>query len=220
MNRLIKLFFIALLVSESIASANAQTLDSSIYGTHWVKYEPLQVGGELRGCSLVFLAVVADHLYLKGAPSMVNGAIQYKVGPNNRLALLFKVGVSSNIDMGKPQFERPYFSYLQADELSTYKVTLGTEDGELGYKIFLYDPTEETPSKVLQTMLQEGKVSIGFNRKKNGADVLVPIDLFVADSEYTDNGKVIRKTSPESLSKFIDCMASVTTDLMDKLEKK
>jgi len=40
--------------------------DDYVFGTHWVKFEPFQVAGQLKGCSLVYLAVVADRMYLKG----------------------------------------------------------------------------------------------------------------------------------------------------------
>jgi hypothetical protein len=39
----------------------------------------------------------------------------------------------------------------------------------------------------------EGNVTIGYNRRKGGADVLVPLDLSVVDSEYTADQRVIRK---------------------------
>ena len=69
-------------------------------------------------------------------------------------------------------------------------------------------------------MMNTGKVTIGYNRKKDGADVMVPLDLFVADSEYTADGKVIRKTSPDGLLKFNECLSQVAERLLNKIGKQ
>jgi len=58
---------------------------------------------------------------------------------------------------------------------------------------------------LLIEMLTSGKVTIGFNRKKGGLDVIVPIDLKVFDAEYQSSGKVIRKRSNETITQFIGC---------------
>lgn len=199
-------------------TANAQSADDSVFGTHWVRFEPLQVGGELQGCSLVYLAVQADRAYLNGDQVAVNGAIGIRTTPNNRLGMSFKVGLknlSKNTD-----FERPYFSYLQTTSFSTNKVWQKSQDGEQGYKLFVYNVTEPTTLKMLEEMMSTGKVTIGYNREKDGSDVLVPLDLFVADSEYTADEKVIRKTSPDGLLKFNECFSQVAERLLNKIGEK
>jgi len=201
-----------------LGTANAQSTNDSVFGTHWVRFEPFQVGGELQGCSLVYLAVQADRLYLNGDQVVVNGAIQIRATPENRLGMMFKVGLknlSKNTD-----FERPYFSYLQTASFSTNKVWQQAADGDPGYKLFVYNPIEPTTQKMLQEMMSTGKVTIGYNREKDGADVLVPLDLLVADSEYTADKKVIRKTLPDGLLKFNECYLQVLEKLVNKIGEK
>lgn len=200
-----------------LGTANAQSADDSVFGTHWVRFEPFQVSGELQGCSLVYLAVQADRLYLNGDQVAVNGAIQIRTTPGNRLSLLLKVGLK-NLSKNKA-FERPNFSYLQTTSFSTNKVRQQSLDGEQGYKLFVYDAIESTTSKMLMEMMDTGKVTIGYNRKKDGADVLVPLDLYVAESVYTADEKVIRKTSPDGLLKFNECLAQVAERQARKIGK-
>jgi hypothetical protein len=200
------------------AAAHAHSADDSVFGTHWVRFEPHQVGGELQGCSLVYLAVQADRVYLNGDQVAVNGSISVRTTPENRLGMSFKVGLK-NLSKGTP-FERPYFAYLQTSNHSISKVWQKSFDGETGYKFFAYNATEPKTQEMLLEMMETGKVTIGYNRKKDGSDVLVPIDLFVADSGYTTDKKVIRKKSPDGLLKFNECLAQVYTGLASKIEQK
>src|SRR3990172_9783699 len=84
--------------------------DDSIFGTHWVKFQPIQVGGALRGCELVFLTVIADRVYLTGNHVAVNGSIVLR-GSDKGLGLALKIGLK-DMTLGSP-FERPAFAYLQ-----------------------------------------------------------------------------------------------------------
>ncbi len=200
-----------------LGTANAQSADDSVFGTHWVRFEPLQVSGELQGCSLVYMAVQADHLYLNGDQVAVNGAISIRTTPGNRLGMVFKVGLK-NLSKNTA-FERPYFAYLQTTGFSTSKVWQQARDGDPGYKLFVYNATEPTTQKMLLEMMSTGKVTVGYNRKKERADVLVPLDLFVADSEYTADEKVIRKTSPDGLLKFNECFSQVAERSLNKIRQ-
>jgi len=201
-----------------VGAANAQSADDSVFGTHWVIFEPVQVAGELQGCSLVYLAVQADRRYLNGDQVAINGSINISTALDNKLGMMLKVGLR-NLSKGTP-FERPYFAYLQTTSFSTNKVRQQSKDGDPGYKLFVYNVAEPTILKMLEEMLSTGKVSIGYNRKKDGLDVLVPLDLFVADSDYTGDGKVIRKTSPDGLLKFHECFSQVAERLLNKIGEK
>ena len=47
-----------LLIALLLLASTAWAADDSVLGTHWVKFEPFQVAGQLKGCSLVHMAVV------------------------------------------------------------------------------------------------------------------------------------------------------------------
>lgn len=192
---------------------NATAADDSIVGTHWVKFQPIQVGGALQGCELVFLAVAADRVYLKGNHVAVNGSIVFG-GTGKAPGLTLKIGLK-DLTLGSP-FERPAFAYLQTASVSTAKAKQQSFDGEEGYKVFVYSATDTAILGMLKEMMSTSKVTIGYNRKSGGMDVLVPLDLMVTDSEYTGTQKVLRKHSPDAALGFADCNVKVIDSILGK----
>jgi hypothetical protein len=197
---------------------SATAADDSIFGTHWVKFQPVQVSGQLQGCSLVYLAVQADRVYLNGNPVGVNGSIVLRSTQDNRLALTLKIGLR---DMTKgSSFERPAFAYLQTASGATAKVRQQSVDGDEGYRLFVYDATDPVILEIVKEMIGSSNVTIGYNRSKGEMDVLVQLDFTVVDSDYMANQKVKRKHSLESAIGFSDCVGKVVDDVLGKLGKK
>ena len=195
---------------------NASAADDSVFGTHWVKFQPIQVAGDLQGCQLTFLTVTADHVYLKGNQVAINGSIALSVN-DRALGLMLKVGLK---DLSSPSstFERPTFAYLQTVSGSTAQSRQKSKDGEEGYKLFVYNATDNNTMKVLTELTTSGKASIGYSRKVGGMDVLVPLDLMVADSEYTQNQQVVRKRSPAAAKSFGECTERIISSVLDKMK--
>ncbi len=193
---------------------NASAADDSVFGTHWVKFQPIQVAGDIQGCQLTFLTVIADRVYLDGNQVAVNGSIVLRA-TDRALGLMLKVGLK---DMTSPSstFERPAFAYLQTSAGTTAKSRQQSDEGEPGYKLFVYSATDNDTMKVLLELMTSGKASIGYSRKIGGIDVLVPLDLTVADSEYTQNKKVIRTRSPEGAKGFAECTEGIISRVLDK----
>jgi len=121
-------------------SFTALAADDSFLGTNWVKFQPIQVAGDIKGCQLTFLAVTADRVYLQGNQVAVNGSIVIRA-TDRALGLILKVGLK---DLTSPSstFERPAFAYLQTASGSTAKSQHQSADGEPGYKLFVYNATE------------------------------------------------------------------------------
>ena len=194
---------------------NALAADESVFGTHWVKFQPVQVAGDLQGCQLTFWTVTADRTYLDGDRVAVNGSIV--LGAIDRgLGLMLKVGLKNMTSLSA--FEKPAFAYLQTATASTAKSQQRSSDGEPGYKLFVYSVADKDTMNVLMELMTSGKASIGYNRKIGGIDVLVPLDLMVADSEYTQNQKVIRTMSPETTKGFAECTDKIINRVLDKLK--
>ena len=160
------------------------------------------------------MTVTADRVYLEGNQVAVNGSIVLRA-TDRALGLMLKVGLN---DMTSPlsTFERPAFAYLQTASGSTAKSRQQSNDGEPGYKIFFYNATENDTMKVLLELMTSGKASIGYSRKIGGIDVLVPLDLMVTDSEYTQNQKVNRTRSPEAAKGFAECTERIISRVLDK----
>ncbi len=191
----------------------ALAADDSVFGTHWVKFQPIQVRGEIQGCQLTFLTVTADRVYLDGNQVAINGSIVLRA-TDSALALMLKVGLKDITSLST--FERPAFAYLQSANASTAKAQQESADGDLGYKLFIYRATDKDTMEVLMELMTSGKTSIGYNRKIGGIDVLVPLDLMVTDSEYTKNQKVLRTRSPEAAKGFAECTEKIINRVLDK----
>ncbi|MGV6475544.1 hypothetical protein [Azotobacter vinelandii] len=194
----------------------AAAADGSIFGTHRTKFQPVQIGGVLQGCEITFVTVIADHVYLKGNHVAVNGSVLLQGNEAGGLALILRVGLM-DITLGA-QFERPEFAYLQTANFSTAEANHQSFDGEEGYKLFVYNALDTSIANALGELVSAGNVSIGYNRKIGGRDVLVPLDLMVVDSEYTTDQKVLRKRSPDTMLGFLDCTEKVMNRTLEKLK--
>jgi hypothetical protein len=208
---------ITLMVVLFFNSALASQDDDSIYGTHSITFQPVQRGGNLQGCTLVYLAVQADHVYLGGEPIGVIGNIGlHQYGFN--LGLGMKIGVINN--MTKRVIMRPNFAYLQTKSYSTAKVKQQSHEGDEGYRLYYYSLFDESVMKLFNEMIDTKKVTIAFNRKKGGMDLLVPVELDVVDVEYPEGDKVVRKRSNQALDDFTKCFLTLTEQAKRILEKK
>jgi len=198
------------------ASAAIAQDDDSIFGTHGVVFQPGQSSGILHSCTLVYRAAQADYAYRNGSPVMIVGSIGVRQF-DAKMILTLKIGVK-DIDVPNAPFTRPFFAYLQTLNATTAKSRSETRDGDEGFRLIAIG-LNDTTSKLLLEMLGSGKVTIGFNRKKNGLDVLVPIDLNVFDAEYPDSGKVVRKRSNEAITRFLGCYKVLLEQVVSKSSK-
>ena len=188
--------------------------DDSIIGTHSVKFQPIQVGGELQGCTLVYMAVQYDDAYPDGKPVVIVGNIGTgQFGAN--VILTLKVGVKNLV--GNGPIVRPNFAYLQTKSYSTAKVKQSARNGDEGFRLYVYSLFDPKVLDLYKEIMDSGKVTVGFNRKKDGMDVLVPIDLSVSDAESPDGDKVVRKRSNEAVSNFAICSTTLLNQAKESL---
>ncbi len=193
--------------------------DNSIYGTHSVVFQPVQVGGELQGCTLVYRAVQADHAYLDGKPVAIVGNIGVnRFGENVLLTL--KIGVKELT--GDHPIVRPNFAYLQTKTKSTAKAKqlVKAQDVDDRFRLFAYSLDDPSVLGMFDEIMSTGKVTVAFNRKKDGMDVLVPVDINVIDAEYPGGDRVVRKRSKSTAMDFSDCVLTLLTDAESSLNKK
>lgn len=181
------------------SQASFAQVDDSIYGTHAVVFQPIQRSGALTGCSLVYRAVQADRVYQEGEPVIIVGSISVQRFPKNT-AVGLKVGLKNFTE----PLTRPYFAYLQTPNATTAKSRHEMLDGEEGFRLIAMG-LDDAVMNVLLEMLEVGEVTIGFNRWKDGMDVLVPIDLKVFDAEPLPSQTFRRKRSPDAIKQFLGC---------------
>lgn len=189
--------------------------DATIYGTHSVIFQPVRSNGVLRSCTLVYRAVQADYAYRNGSPIVIVGNIGVHQDANMVLAL--KIGVK-DLDVPNAPFTRPYFAYLQTANLTTARSRHETLDGDEGFRLIAVGLSEAS-TKLLLEMLDTGEVTIGFNRNKNGIDVLVPIDLKVFDAEPLPPQSFRRKRSDDAITQFSGCFQEILEQGISKQPK-
>jgi len=181
--------------------------DDSIYGTVKVTFQPVLSLGNTLGCSFVYSAVFPDEAYLKGTPVAIDGSISlFQFG--EKLGLQLKVGVKKLAGAGS--VKPPNFAYLKTENYSTENVRRVIRDGDTGHRLFDYSLYEPQVVGVYNEMLESGKVTVAFNRKKDEKDVLVPVDLRVIDSKVLRKKKVNREISDKSLHAFVACAAKLS----------
>ena len=65
---------------------------------------------------------------------------------------------------------------------------------------------------VLKDILEDQPITLGFNRHKDGMDVLSTLDLHVAKSTATSDG-IKRHRTGEALDNFAICVHDLTTQV-------
>lgn len=216
MRLILGVMFCVTLIAGAISPVYAQD-DDSIYGTHSVVFQPVQISGELQGCTLVYKAVQSDSAYLGGKPVVIVGNIgirQYGA----KLILTLKIGVKALV--GNESFVRPNFAYLQTKSHSTAKANQQMRDGDKGFRLYVYSLYDTPVMDLYGEMMDSRKVTVAFNRKKGGMDVLVPVDLDVIDAEYLGGDKVVRKRSEETILSFAGCSSTLAKQAERRLDTK
>ena len=182
---------------------------SFLAGTYSVQFVPMQVAGVQTGCTLVFKAIAVDYVYAHGEPLFLTGNIAYVASREKKnIVLGLKLGLRDALN---PQhvLGLPPIAYLQTGSVNTAHDQVGMRmHGEPGYALYVYRLNDSTV-KLLGEMISTSKVTIGFNRKKGGMDILAPIDLTVVDT-YQAGSETKRKHSPEATQEFTACVTEVT----------
>ena len=213
------------LIAAAIVASTAtplQALDlSSFAGTMEVEFRPMQSAGIKEGCTLVYRVVGQDYANRKGNLISLAGNVGYQTNKQrNNVVLSLKIGMIDSLDHGARP-EAPFFAYLQSPHGTTAKSKLVQFDSPdmPGFRVFVYELDEDV-LKVYKDIVDGVPITIGFNRRKGGLDVLVPLDLNVAESTIIADGSIKRRRSNEMLLQFLECAADVTEQAQKQLQGK
>ena len=197
-----------------------QALDlAPLIGTMEVEFQPMQSAGNREGCTLVYHVVGQDHAYRQGKLIGLVGNIAYAAFKNRGdVGLALKIGTIDALESNaKP--ESPFFAYIQTPHGTTARSKFVQFDSDTpGSRLFVYQ-LDEGAMSVFKDIADGAPVTIGFNRKKDGLDVLVPLDLHVVESTASDTG-VKRRRSNEMLLQFFSCVAEVTERAQKQFNRK
>lgn len=213
--------FLVVAASIVITLSPAHAVDPSfLMGTMEIEFHPIQSAGIKSGCSLVYRVVSQDHVYRQGALIGIVGNISISTNKTRRdLGLSLKIG-TINVLENSPAPEPPYFAYIQTPHGTTARskyLQFDSPDSPSS-RIFLYQFSDDT-MKVYGDIANGEPITIGFNRNENGLDVLVPLDLTVAETTMSE-GKVKRRRSNEMLLQFLACSTEVVGQVKEQLDTK
>ncbi len=190
---------------------------SPMVGTVQVEFQPVQSQGITEGCTLVYRVIGQDQAYRKGGLVSLAGNIAiWSNKQRNNLVLALKIGVTDSVDP-KATPARPFFAYLQTPHGTTAKSMVAQNDSEPGFRLFIYELTGDAVN-VYADILSGEPVMIGFNRKKDGLGVLVPLDLHIVDTSVSRDGSMVRRQSVEMLVNFSACASDVIKQVQRQME--
>jgi hypothetical protein len=167
-------------------SAQIELFMNSKVGTTAVNALPQFVDGKLGSCLLEFNNIARDALYRQGGFMKVFGSFGVMEAKGN-MAVTLKI-VVQDIDLKTAEFRPspPANSYFVfGTESSKASLVAKYPSDTPGAQISVFRPLP-TFEKIAEA-LDKGKITIAFNRKDGGLDILVPIDLTVSDTD--DSGK-------------------------------
>lgn len=170
-------------------------------GTCSVAFHPVQVDGKLQGCNLAFKAVQRDIANLGDNYVVVVGNIGIQQ-TGAYLILTLEIGLK---DLVENTIVLPNFAYLQSKTYSTETVKQYVREGEEGFRLYSYSLLDSPVLNLCTEFIDSGKVTVAFNRRKNGKEVLVPLDLNIVDSEGSADNRGVRRRSSEALANFAYC---------------
>ena len=215
---------LALLFGIAIAAdAGAQAnpiLDEVInpmMGTVSVSAERMTNGGALSGCSLEYTLLHRDDTYSQGRPLAIKGSIVVFTNTQAGAVLALKL-VLADFNYQTATFTPAKLTantaFLEtAAGASNLRSLLSAHDSDIeGGRLFVFDLYEQQP--IFQA-IADNNIRIVFNRKPGGADIRVPVDLTVSDTEQ--KGK--RKRSRDSLMGFESCLLEFLADVQKRFKK-
>jgi hypothetical protein len=209
-------WIVAAILSSTAIPIHALDL-SPLVGTVQVQFQPVQSQGVTEGCTLVYRVIGQDHAYRKGSLVSLAGNIAiWSNKQRSNIVLALKIGIIDSLDPRAPS-TLPFFAYLQTPHGSTAKSMLAQNDSEPGFRLFIYELNGDAVN-VYADILHGEPVMIGFNRKKDGLDVLVPLDLHIVDTSVSRDGSTVRRQSVEMLVNFSACASGVIKQVQRQME--
>jgi hypothetical protein len=222
MKKLITALLTAMLFISSSAYAEVNGALSSLIGTLEITSSRTSANGKLIGCEILYGAMIFDNTYSQGAPYIVKGSLGVNgISNNSNLALGLKVATyrlypQNNGDVStKP--ERPYLAYLKAaNGINNVNGYLNKSDSDnMDGGVFYVYKFDARLADILGQMSNTKTISIVFNRREGGYDVVVPIDLTVTSV----NDKGVRTHSDKNMYEFSTCYSDLLNSVADNIDE-
>lgn len=204
-----------LLPLSSTAQSSSSILEAAraLEGTAYVLPMNQSSAGEVQGCGFEFKAVTFDNAYKRGAPVIINGSFAVSKMNSQLVAFTYKLGTFNMSDDGlKP--EAPHYAWIKFGN-TLLKPEKSTAGESVGYKLYL-SQFSTGADVILDTVIAQREVVIGFNRKEGGLDVVTKLDLDVRDTKV--GAEVVRVRDKQLGVGFERCIGDLFASL--KLPKQ
>jgi hypothetical protein len=210
---------VALLVS---APVHASAIENLV-GTMFVKFIEQRREGQREGCSMEYRSLFRDHTYAQGALYTLFGSFSVTLHSSGLPLMGLKVGTQrlvAKTDRTGLELtpESPHFAYLSNDNgVSNPTAIIDSMNSDTeGAKFFVFDFFSDESSDLIVGLSSSRKLNVVFNRRKNGPDLSIPLDLTVIST--SKEGK--RTTSPREVLAFDKCVLGLLKDVERSLNQK
>lgn len=204
---------LAVALIHGAALGQAATSDQDLSGTFSTSHQRQQRQGVLDGCLVEFSVVFQDFKYRQGAAQQAVGSFAMFVGSPKKAYVSVKLGVRQIANGTAGPVEAPAFAYLQTKGHSTAKTMKLAGDSDVkGYRLWV-TPMSEDVSGLLGDLMTGQAVSIAFNRKTGGTDLIVPIDLSVTETKVEASGAMVKIRGNETIEGLQSCFVELASRL-------
>jgi hypothetical protein len=208
--------FLTFLISSYVllvGGAGAQSIDD-VYGTFDVEFQATSAQGEVLGCHLNYKSIIQDFIYNQGAPYAVFGNIGVGISEGKRNLVVSTKVITNQMNFKNSNAPlipaKPYFAFLQSPSgANNAKSFIKGMDSETKGGIFSVFKFDKVFVEIYTQILEKRAVSIVFNRKKNGQDIVVPIDLTVVST----NEKGGKTRSDKMVNDFGECVSGLLREV-------
>ncbi|SFI37272.1 hypothetical protein SAMN05428978_100778 [Nitrosomonas sp. Nm34] len=173
-------------------------------GTLRAGFRQISYSGKLQGCEINFETSTQDFAYRAGKPIIAVGSIALYIEP---FGMMLKLGVADVLNSNI--VEAPYYAFIKTSNGTTAgSIYESHEADNKGYRLFVPQINNTTLAVIIDIVSGENP-TIGFNRSKNGMDVLLPIDLAVKDTSIGGNGSLKHTYSQDTINEFRKCVYDI-----------
>lgn len=188
-------------IGASQPSSTVMQAARELEGTTYVVPMNQSSAGTVNGCGFEFKAMAFDTAYKRGAPIVINGSFAASKLDAEGIYFTYKLGTFNLTDNGL-QPEAPHYAWIKLGDVMVKPERTIRGESE-GYKLYLSKLPEDA-SGAFDAVIAQGPVSVGFNRKEGGLDVVVPLDLSVRDTKM--ESQVVRVRDRKLGEGFSQCL--------------
>lgn len=202
--RLILTALMALSSASVIAQASPliKQVARSLEGTTYVIPMNQSIEGTINACGFEFKALTFDSVYKNGEPIVINGSFALRKAGPNQVFLTYKLGTFNYVNSELVP-EAPNFAWIKLGDVLVRPEKTAQAETE-GFRLYISTLKSNT-AKGLEAIVKQQKVTVGFNRRDGGLDVVIPLDMSVRDTEIS--GEKTVRTRDDKLGKgFAVCI--------------